>query len=38
MDGDAARLRGAAALALYKAMFRHSAFEQLEQNHSRRPA
>jgi predicted NBD/HSP70 family sugar kinase len=37
-DGDAARMRGAAALALYKAMFRHSAFEQLEQNHSRRPA
>jgi predicted NBD/HSP70 family sugar kinase len=32
MDGDAARLRGAAALALYKTMFRHAAFEQLEQN------
>jgi predicted NBD/HSP70 family sugar kinase len=30
-DGDAARLRGAAALALYKAMFRHAAFDQLEQ-------
>lgn len=38
MDGDAARLRGAAALALYKTMFRHAAFDQLEQNHSRRPA
>jgi predicted NBD/HSP70 family sugar kinase len=33
MDGDAARLRGAAALVLYKAMFRHMAFEQLD--HSR---
>ncbi len=31
VDGDAARLRGAAALALYKAMFRHTAFEQLDQ-------
>jgi predicted NBD/HSP70 family sugar kinase len=30
-DGDGARLRGAAALALYKAMFRHAAFDQLEQ-------
>ena len=38
IDGDAARLRGAAALALYKTMFRHAAFEQLEQNHVRRPA
>ena len=38
MDGDAARLRGAAALALYKTMFRHPAFEPLEENHSRRPA
>jgi predicted NBD/HSP70 family sugar kinase len=27
MDGDAARLRGAAALVLYKAMFRQMAFE-----------
>jgi predicted NBD/HSP70 family sugar kinase len=32
VDGDDARLRGAAALALYKAMFRHAAFDQLEQN------
>ncbi|HEY1896627.1 MAG TPA: ROK family transcriptional regulator [Terracidiphilus sp.] len=31
MDGDAARLRGAAALVLYKAMFRQMAFEQLDQ-------
>lgn len=38
MDGDAARLRGAAALALYKTIFRHAAFEPLEQNHSRPPA
>ena len=38
MDGDAARLRGAAALALYKTMFRHPAFEQLEQNGSKNPA
>ena len=37
MDGDAARLRGAAALALYETMFRHAAFEPLEDNHSRRP-
>jgi predicted NBD/HSP70 family sugar kinase len=29
-DGDADRLRGAGALALYKAMFRHAAFEQVE--------
>jgi predicted NBD/HSP70 family sugar kinase len=34
MDGDAARLRGAAALVLYKAMFRQMAFESLDQ---RRP-
>jgi predicted NBD/HSP70 family sugar kinase len=32
MDGDAARLRGAAALVLYKAMFRQMAFEQLDQS------
>ena len=32
MDGDAARLRGAAALVLYKALFRHTAFEHLDQN------
>jgi len=31
-NGDDARLRGAAALALYKAMFRHAAFDQLEHN------
>jgi predicted NBD/HSP70 family sugar kinase len=31
MDGDAARLRGAAALVLYKAMFRQMAFESLDQ-------
>lgn len=37
MDGDAARLRGAAALALYKTMFRHPAFEQLEQNGAHTP-
>ena len=36
-DGDAARMRGAAALALYKAMFRHAAFDQLEQNTPRLP-
>ena len=30
MDGDAARLRGAAALVLYKAMFRQMAFESLD--------
>lgn len=36
-DGDAARLRGAAALALYKAMFRHAAFDQLESNPAHRP-
>jgi predicted NBD/HSP70 family sugar kinase len=35
MDGDAARLRGAAALALYKAMFRHAAFDQLDQSPAR---
>ncbi len=29
MDGDAARLRGAAALVLYKALFRHGPFEPL---------
>jgi predicted NBD/HSP70 family sugar kinase len=28
MDGDAARLRGAAALALHKVLFRQAAFEQ----------
>ena len=38
MDGDADRLRGAAALALYKAMFRHAAFDQIEPNHAHRPA
>jgi predicted NBD/HSP70 family sugar kinase len=32
MDGDAARLRGAAALVLYQAMFRQMAFEQLDQS------
>jgi predicted NBD/HSP70 family sugar kinase len=32
MDGDAARLRGAAALVLYKAMFRQMAFESLDQS------
>lgn len=35
-DGDDARLRGAAALALYKAMFRHPAFDSFEPNGSRR--
>ena len=35
MDGDAARLRGAAALVLYKAMFRHTAFAQLDQRKAR---
>jgi predicted NBD/HSP70 family sugar kinase len=34
-DGDAARLRGAAALALYKVMFRHAAFDQLEPSATR---
>ncbi|HEY1986925.1 MAG TPA: ROK family transcriptional regulator [Terracidiphilus sp.] len=29
MDGDAARLRGAAALVVYKALFRHGPFEQV---------
>ena len=31
VDGDAARLRGAAALVLYNALFRRTALEQLEQ-------
>jgi predicted NBD/HSP70 family sugar kinase len=31
MDGDAARLRGAAALVLHKILFRHSEFEQQDQ-------
>ena len=37
-DGDAARLRGAAALALYRAMFRHPAFDQFEQHQPQRTA
>jgi transcriptional regulator of PTS gene len=31
LDGDAARLRGAAALVLHKVLFRRAAFEQLDQ-------
>jgi predicted NBD/HSP70 family sugar kinase len=38
MDGDAARLRGAAALVLYKAMFRQMAFESLDQGRPGRSA
>lgn len=37
-DGDAARLRGAAALVFYKALFRHDAFEHLHQRRAERPA
>ncbi len=37
VDGDAARLRGAAALVLYKAMFRHAAFEPADQGKTERP-
>lgn len=36
VDGDAARLRGAAALVLYKALFRHTAIEQMDQSTARR--
>ena len=32
MDGDAARLRGAAALVLYKALFRQGPFDQVQQS------
>ena len=35
VDGDAARLRGAAALVLYKALFRHTAFEQVDQSRAK---
>ncbi|HEY1767450.1 MAG TPA: ROK family transcriptional regulator [Terracidiphilus sp.] len=34
MDGDAARLRGAAALVLHKVLFRQAAFEQSEKGRS----
>jgi predicted NBD/HSP70 family sugar kinase len=37
VDGDAARLRGAAALVLYKALFRHAAFEQMNQSPAQVP-
>ncbi len=37
MDGDTARLRGAAALVLHKVLFRHSEFEQANQQ-SAKPA
>ena len=36
MDGDAARLRGAAALVLHKVLFRRAEFEQLDQQHTER--
>jgi hypothetical protein len=36
MDGDAARLRGAAALVLHKALFRRAEFEQLDRQHAGR--
>jgi predicted NBD/HSP70 family sugar kinase len=32
LDGDAARLRGAAALVLHKVLFRHTEFEQRDQS------
>lgn len=34
MDGDAARLRGAAALVLHKVLFRRAEFEQLDPQHA----
>ena len=37
MDGDAARLRGAAALVLHKVLFRRAEFEQLDRRHAARP-
>jgi predicted NBD/HSP70 family sugar kinase len=36
MDGDAARLRGAAALVLHKVLFRRADFEQLDRQHAAR--
>jgi predicted NBD/HSP70 family sugar kinase len=38
MDGDAARLRGAAALVLHKVLFRRAEFEQLDQQQAGRPS
>ena len=37
MDGDAARLRGAAALVLHKVLFHRAEFEQLDQPHTEGP-
>jgi hypothetical protein len=37
MDGDAARLRGAAALVLHKVLFRRAEFEQLDPQHTEGP-
>ena len=37
MDGDAARLRGAAALVLHKALFRRTDLQQVEQQNPQRP-
>ncbi|HUV71121.1 MAG TPA: ROK family transcriptional regulator [Terracidiphilus sp.] len=37
MDGDLARLRGAAALVLHKVLFRRAEFEQLDQQRAERP-
>jgi predicted NBD/HSP70 family sugar kinase len=36
MDGDAARLRGAAALVLHQVLFRRAEFEQLDPQHAAR--
>jgi predicted NBD/HSP70 family sugar kinase len=37
MDGDAARLRGAAALVLHKVLFRRAEFEQMDQQRAGKP-
>ena len=37
MDGDAARLRGAAALVLHKVLFRRAEFEEMDQQRAGRP-